>query len=439
MGVYRDAVECAHLQSLDAGVFENTDVFQTTLGIEDGIRGGALWSLKWATEYCPDAGSDAPLNEQDLVKAIRVGWSYDALVDALKSAKHNLVTLSVDRESREIICYEGDDRTGFDSEIVEHQRQVGPTHVHASLTEDSDQLTSNWCAGDYRSVCRKLAEYAGNQENQIVLDPKYAAVLRKGKVSMAQPTLVWLKRPQDKPDARVFDSLTLPAEMSDQFKWRPMSLLETPIVKVGGRYCGLSSDLKAIACRDECMLRLAAWVDENQYSKVSGLREDRMVAACRAAFEGNSRPWHVRSRVTVVEPQQEADVVASRSSDSLVIELKSTLRPQTAWEVYKRNDDIRKGLSQATGLVRRGIASRGLVITDGYRGDYRCWEEALKCGVTIGTLYELDDLARDPNGAVELMKQRAGVIKGKHTAPRLPAREAKILGWKLRLIDASAE
>ena len=108
MGVYRDAVECAHLQSLDAGVFENTDVFQTTLGIEDGIRGGALWSLKWATEYCPDAGSDAPLNEQDLVKAIRVGWSYDALVDALKSAKHNLVTLSVDRESREIICYEGE-------------------------------------------------------------------------------------------------------------------------------------------------------------------------------------------------------------------------------------------------------------------------------------------------------------------------------------------
>ena len=439
MGVYRDAVECAHRRSLDAGVFENTDVFQTTLGIEDGIRGGALWSLKWATEYCPDARSDAPLNQQDLVKAILVGRSYDVLVDALKFAKHNLVTLSVDRESREIICYEGDDLTGFDSEIVEHQQRVGPTHVHASLTEDSDQLTSNWRAGDYRRVCQQLAEYARTQENRIVIDPTYAADFGTGDVSMAQPTLVWLKRPQDTPDVRVFDSLTLPAKMSDQFKWKSMSLLEMPIVKVGGRYCALSSDLKAIACRDECMLRLAARVDENQYSKVSGRRADRMVAACRAAFEGNSQPWHVRSGVQLVKPRQEGDVVASRSSDRLVIELKSTLRPQTAWEVYKRNKEILKGLLQATNLVRRGIASRGLVITDGYRGDYLCWEEALKCGVTIGTLRELDDLARDPNGAVELMKQKAGVIEGKHTVRRLADREAEILGWKLRLIDAAAE
>ena len=439
MGVYRDGVEWAHVQSLDAGVFENADVFQTTLGIEDPIRVGALWALKWATEYCPENGSDAPLSQQNLVEVIRVGRSYDALVDALKYAKHNLVTLSVDRESREIICYEGDDLTGFDSEIVEHQQQVGPTLAYASLTEDSDQLTSSWRAGDYRRVVRRLAEYAGAQENRIVIDPKWAAVLSKEDVSVARPTLVWLKRPQDKPDVHVFDALTLPAEMFDQFKWRLMSLLETPIVKVVGRYCALSSDLKAIACRDECMLRLAAWIDEEQYRKVSNLREGRMVDACREAFERDSEPWAVDSQVKLAEPQQEADVVVSRSGDSLVIELKSTLRPQTSWEVYKRNEDILTGLSQAASLVRRGVARRGLVITDGYRGDYRCWEKALNCDVTIGTLSDLMDLARDPNDAIQLMKQGAGVPTDDHAVRRVPDRNTDLLGWNLCLRDAAAE
>ena len=65
------------------------------------------------------------------------------------------------------------------------------------------------------------------------------------------------------------------------------------------------------------------------------------------------------------------DIVASRSGEILVIELKSTLRPEAPWEVYKRNQDILKGLGQAQALVRRGIGNRGLVITDGYRGDYK--------------------------------------------------------------------
>ena len=439
MGVYRDSIKVVFVTALDAEVFENNADFLGALGFEDRTRNGVLWALKWATEYCPETGPVAPINQEDLVKVILLGQSYDALVDALKCAQHDLVTLSVNRESKQIICYEGENLTEFDADIVEHQHAFGPAHIHASLTADSDQLTSNWCAGDYRRLVRQLADYASTQENLIVVDPKYAVSLDKGDLRVAQPTLVWLYRPKHEPDTHVFDSLTLPSEPSDQFMWGARSLLETPVVRIGSRFCALSSDLKAISLFDDSMLRLAARLDEAQYSKVSGLREHRMIGACQVAFEGDSKPWDVRSRVKLTDPPQEADVVVSRSSESLVIELKSTLRPETIREVYNRNGDVLEGLSQVESLVRRGAASRGLLITDGYRGDYRCWEDALRRDVTIGTVFELEDLARDPNSAVRLMKRRAGVPTGDHAVRRVPDRDTDLLGWKLCLRDAAAE
>ena len=258
-------------------------------------------------------------------------------------------------------------------------------------------------------------------------------------VSVAQPTLVWLKRPNNVQDLKVFDSLTLPSKLTNRCgtMWRARSLLENPIVKISDqRFCALSSDLKAIAGIDDYMLRLAARLDENQYSRVSGLREDRMIEVCRVAFEADNKPWKVRSRVKLTDPPQETDLIASRLSENLVIELKSTLRPETIREVYNRNIDILEGMAQVESLVKRGIANRGLLITDGYRGDYRCWEEALKCGIIIGTLYEIEELARDPNGAVQLMKNKVGVSNEERVPERLPDREGDLLGWKLRLIDA---
>ena len=374
--------------------------------------------------------------------SILLGQPYDALVDALKYAEKDLVTLSVNREPKEITCYEGKDLTGFDADIVDHQQSLlGATHIHARLTADSDLLNSNWCAGDYRRVVRRLAEYVSSQENTILVNPEVLASLGKREVpAITQPTLVWVERPEDAPDVHVFDSLTMPSELTTQFMWGARSLLETPVVKVAEhRFCALSSDLKAIACVDDYMLRLAARLDEKQYSRVSGLREDRMIDTCRVAFGGDNKPWEVRSRVRLTDPPQEADIIASRSGESLVIELKSTLRPETLREVYNRNSDVLEGLSQVESLVQRGVANRGLLITDGYRGDYRCWEDALRRDITIGTLLELEDLARDPNGAIRLMRQRAGVNTGKQTTQRLPDREADLLGWKLRLIDATAE
>ena len=439
MGVYRDCIEVTFVKALDAEVLENQDDFLAAIGYEDHLRNGALWALKWATKYCPEPGLDGPISPEDLLDAILLGQTYDVLVDILTYGKKDLISISVNRDSKEITCYEGENFTGFDGEIVDHQQALGPTHVHVSLTDDSDQLTSVWCAEDYRRVVRQLANFASTQESQIVMNSDHVATLDRGKISIPQPTLIRLDRPMDPPDVHVFDSLTMPSKMSDPFMWRARSLLETPIAKCTNHFYALSSALKTIACVDDYMLRLAARDDEEQYNKVSGLREDRMMKTCRAVFEGSNEAWAVRSRVKLTGPPQDVDMVASRSAEHLVIELKSTLRPETLWEVYKRNDDILKGLIQAENLVRRGVGSRGLVITNGYRGDYICWREALKRDVAIGTLSELEDVARDPDGAIRLMKMKAGVSTDEHAMRRLPDREVDFLGWRLRLIDKVAE
>jgi hypothetical protein len=157
---------------------------------------------------------------------------------------------------------------------------------------------------------------------------------------MPQPTLVWLDRPSQPPDCHVFDDLVLQTAIGSETKWKLVALLDTPIVKIGQRYCALSSDLKTLSLIDDYMLRLAARVDEQQYTIAAGLREDRMIKRCKDVLEQYSPPWSVRAQVPYSDPQQEADIVATRGGESLVLELKSTLRPETPWEVYKRNDDI---------------------------------------------------------------------------------------------------
>jgi hypothetical protein len=111
---------------------------------------------------------------------------------------------------------------------------------HVSLTEDSDQLTSRWTAGDYRRVTKLLAHRAAHEENTICVDPTFLAQIGKPEISIPQPTVVWLDRPANAPDCHVFDDLTLPTIIDDEVKWRLVSLLDTPVVQVGDRFCGLS-------------------------------------------------------------------------------------------------------------------------------------------------------------------------------------------------------
>ena len=116
-------------------------------------------------------------------------------------------------------------------------------------------------------------------------------------------------------------------------------------MRIDCQYYALSSDLKTIANFDDYMLRLAAREDRDQYSLVSGLRENRMIDKCKVAFCEQTDSWVVQSKVELENPEQEVDMIAERHDESLAIELKSTLRPETLWEVYKRNQDIKRGVS----------------------------------------------------------------------------------------------
>ena len=143
-------------------------------------------------EFSTEEGSDGPIKPKELREIIQIGEAYDVLVDALKLAKIGDIEIEVSQESKEIVCYEGADITGFDSDIVAHQHLYGPLNTQVSLTSNSDQLTSRWKAGDYRRVTQKLAQSATELEDKIVINPEYKEALRMGDVSIPKPTLVTL-------------------------------------------------------------------------------------------------------------------------------------------------------------------------------------------------------------------------------------------------------
>jgi hypothetical protein len=54
------------------------------------------------------------------------------------------------------------------------------------------------------------------------------------------------------------------------------------------------------------MLRLAAAIDPEQYMKVSGLREERMIELCRKTLEQEG--WTVHSKHELKHPTKEVDI-----------------------------------------------------------------------------------------------------------------------------------
>lgn len=441
MNTYRDAIEVVaishfFMQTEGEALGLSAHEFGVLLMEESRHRRGVLWALKWASDFCSENGSTPDLAPEALVDLLALGARYEAFVDLLKRANHGAIAIKIDEQSKTLMCYEGEQATDADAEIVIKQRLSAPFGYQVSLTADEDQLTSHWTAGDYRRVLAGLAKRAAESGDRIVVDLASLAGGRTGEVAIPRPTIVWLRRPGEDPDRQVFDDLVLPVDGRIS-KWKLVALLDTPVVRIGDRHCALSSDLQAIARIDDYMLRLAALVDEDAYSRASTLRERRMIERCQAAFEGASQPWSIRTRVKFADPEQEADVIAGRGEQSVVVELKSTLRPETPWEVHKRNEDIIHGVKQAKALVDRGAGRQGFVLTDGYRGDYECWGEALRQGVPIGSLGDLPEIAHDPDAAAASLKAKVGIGSG---APRerLPDREETLMAWKIRLIDAAA-
>ena len=116
MAIYRDGIEVTFVRGMEAEAFGTEVDVQATTMHEDRFRNGAFWAMKWAAKFCSDDGRDGPICPKELLDATLVGQPYDVLVDVLKYGEMDLVALSVNRESREIICHEGEDLTGFDAE-----------------------------------------------------------------------------------------------------------------------------------------------------------------------------------------------------------------------------------------------------------------------------------------------------------------------------------
>jgi hypothetical protein len=333
-----------------------------------------------------------------------------------------------------VTVYEGGDITGADWSLVERQRRSNLFRSHIPLTEDRDQLTRAWTAATYRRTVSWLSVLTANALTETVMFTQPSG----GQIPLfPRPVVVSVPEPP-KPQLRaVLDDLTLSAtRMAGSELWRHVSWLDTPLVAVGAERLGPSDLLIALAGigREDHMLRLAAALDAVQYEKVSGLREGRMIRHCRKVFEQEA--WTVHPNHRLRHPTREVDIYAIRDGIRLVLELKSTLRPETRWEVYKRNEDIVNGISQAQDACARiGSGTIGAVITDGYRGDYSTWRRASEHQIPIGTLEDIPDLARDPYRIFEWLRARVGF----DLAPLEGApfeRPCDLVGWTLRFVDS---
>jgi hypothetical protein len=76
----------------------------------------------------------------------------------------------------------------------------------------------------------------------------------------------------------------------------------------------------------------------------------------------------------------------------------------------KRNADVLEGIRHTAEIVERiGSPTMGVVITDGYAGDYATWQESIKAGIPVATLDDAALIAADPTAAFSALAVRAGL------------------------------
>lgn len=147
MGIWRDSLELAHVKFAHAMLFKDKRGVTAAVAMEAHCVGGVFQALKWAMEYAPIDGSSG-VSDEDLVTAImNVAQPYQMLVDALKLGNHGKVHFAVDGGARILTVYEGGNLTGHDASIVSQDHASVPFHNQHPFVDDSDQLTSQWSAG----------------------------------------------------------------------------------------------------------------------------------------------------------------------------------------------------------------------------------------------------------------------------------------------------
>jgi len=428
---YRDAIEVVFSIQGWARETDQPEAAQGAFALEHQLHSGILQAIKWASTLARKGARQRAPNAEALRKVFDKGTTYEVLVDALKMAQHDLVRIACDSLERSLTIYEGGNQTGFDNQLVQHQHNMNPLVLYSRLTQDEDQLTTRWTAGDYRRTIRKLAEQAHGASEETFVSTFHGAE----PPLFSRPVVLEVYAPTDSAEDAVLEDMSFPSPSTPPralYSWT--SWLDSPLVVVDGRRLATSNVLIALLNLGEMhMLRLAARVDPEQYSRVSQRREDVMVADCENVL--TNAGWTTEPRKKLKNPDAEIDLLATRGSDKMVLELKSLMRPEAPWEVFKRNADVLKGIKQVASNVPRVSGTVGVVLTDGYRGDYVTWKESLQVSVPTGTLDDLTDIAANPTTAMALLKERSG-FDSSQPGSDLGERTLSLAGWTLRLVDA---
>jgi hypothetical protein len=433
MTIWRDGLEVVHLRYAHAAMFQLEEGLKNSLAIEYLISTGAYQSIKWAMEYARDDGLEEVSDKALIDVVMTVPAPYVLLVDALKLGSHDRAEFSVDHGSKILTIYEGGNVSGHDSAIVRRDHITVPFHKQSPLVEDSDQLTTGWTAGEYRRYWRWLRSIVERAQTETIM--AQAGPVAPMQEIMKRSVVVEIPSPPA-PLERVQEDLTLTtAKACSSLKWKIDSWHDCPFIQIGDRVFGVSAAILTVAGSDDYMLRAAVRNDPRQYEKVSGLREERMIKICKKAF--SEAEWTFTPHHHLANPPKEIDGYATKGSDICIVQLKSTIKPQSPWEVYKRNTDVIEGITHTAELVRRvGEAATGIVITDGYEGDYATWKESLATGIPVASLKDLDWIVKNPRSAFKILAERAG-IEGDSAPEPLPERSGSLCGWGLRILDES--
>ncbi len=430
--VYRETAEAlllaAAYQAISSESSAETDA-QAILEMEGLYHRGFFWLFKWALAWCPEAG--ATPEDEEFVDLLHMGSDYQALADALWMHKQGWGRVRADPSARLLTVFEGGDQTGRDQELSRYLHATIALHRHQSFTHDGDQLALEWTAGDYRALGRALIDECVAKGVETVS----CSLTEPAKPLFIRPTVISVPPGLAAKHHALLTSMTMTAEkMAGRGRWNLNNWFDTPFVIVGGRYLCPSNLIETIfhPGMDDHMLRVAAAADPVHYSKVSQLREGRMTTLC--VNELSKAGWMCTAPYTLTNPQSDVDLHAVRGGQVLILELKSTLRPESPREVASRNEEIHLGLSKSQERRARFRAGTiAAVVTDGYRGDYRTWADALRRGVPVLTTGEVSALATDPAAFV----QRLAQWSDSHPvgSDPLPERETTLMGWRIVLRD----
>jgi hypothetical protein len=304
---YRDGIE--HIHSIAAIALQHQEEFLFRLARkeEQDIRSGVFRALLWAMDFCSERGTTESPPHSTIEEIVDIGRNYDVVVDFLKVGERDLVQIVVNRDRKVVEIYEGGELTGCDRQLIDHQQETSGFYTHTALTHDKDQLTSRWSAGAFRSCLQRLAKWALESTDTICQNLAGNVV-----PLMPRPAVLEVPKALDATEEAVLDDLTLnPEKVRGPWKWRLYTWLDIPLVLVGGKRLAMSDiliTLGTLAWHDY-MLRIAARVDSDQYSKVSQLREDRMMEICRS--ELGVKGWNVRTGFEIPgPPKRQIDVFA---------------------------------------------------------------------------------------------------------------------------------